>query len=236
MNLEFLSLNKCYLNDDTDSMHWKQLTQLDKLVSLDIQGSFDTLSNHVVSIICSMSNLTCLNLSGIYLSNESNTHLLLFINLTELVVLFTQIDIMRLVLLPKLTHLFFYDDDKEVSHIIICWEFFLTKIFSSSNKDFTISGPKYFKKKESIENGAIIYFSKTILYNNHSNYPWIKLEIFLRINDTYEENLEKRLFNKKDIQRKLEEQGNVCNICKERFFLLIKQFLLNFIIEHIHLS
>jgi hypothetical protein len=32
---------------------------------------------------------------------------------------------------------------------------------------------------------------------------------------TYEENLEKRLFSKKDIQRKLEEQGGVCNHCKE---------------------
>jgi 5-methylcytosine-specific restriction endonuclease McrA len=35
------------------------------------------------------------------------------------------------------------------------------------------------------------------------------------IHKSFEENMEKRLFSKKDIQRKLEEQGNVCNFCKE---------------------
>lgn len=35
------------------------------------------------------------------------------------------------------------------------------------------------------------------------------------IHATCEENAEKRLFSKKDIQRKLEEQGGVCNHCKE---------------------
>ena len=35
------------------------------------------------------------------------------------------------------------------------------------------------------------------------------------INTSFDKNNEKRLFSKTDIKRKLEEQGNLCNICKE---------------------